>query len=58
MLERLAAALGVEPLQLFSVTAASHKALESLIQQGITDIKQAVRETIQDALAGECKDKV
>jgi transcriptional regulator with XRE-family HTH domain len=57
MLERLAEALGVEPLQLFSATGASNKALESLIQQGITDIKQAVRETIQETLVIDPKGK-
>jgi transcriptional regulator with XRE-family HTH domain len=57
MLERLAKALGVEPLQLFNATATSNKALECLIQQGITDIKQAVRETIQETLAIDPKGK-
>jgi transcriptional regulator with XRE-family HTH domain len=57
MVERLAKALGVEPLQLFSTTAPSNEAFERLIQQGITDIKQAVREAIQEALADDCKGK-
>jgi transcriptional regulator with XRE-family HTH domain len=55
MLERLAKALGIEPLQLFSATAVSNEALERLIRQGISDMKQAVRETIKEALAENCK---
>jgi transcriptional regulator with XRE-family HTH domain len=62
MLERLAQALGVEPLQLFSSTAASYEALERLIQQGISDMKrvaadmqQLVRDTIKETLAENCK---
>jgi transcriptional regulator with XRE-family HTH domain len=42
MAERLAKALGVEPLQLFNATAASNESIERLIQQGITDIKQEI----------------
>jgi transcriptional regulator with XRE-family HTH domain len=62
MLERLAKALGVEPLQLFSATAASNEALERLIQQSISDMKrvvadmqQLVRETIKETLAESIK---
>jgi transcriptional regulator with XRE-family HTH domain len=62
MLERLAKALGVEPLQLFNAAASSHESLERLIQQGISDMKQAtadmqqaVRETIKETLAETCK---
>jgi transcriptional regulator with XRE-family HTH domain len=57
MLERLAKALGVEPLQLFSATTAPNEALERLIQQGITTIEQSVVKTIKETLAGECKGK-
>jgi transcriptional regulator with XRE-family HTH domain len=64
MLERLAGALGLEPVQLFSAAAAPGGGLERLLQQGITDIrqeitgiKQTVRETIQETLAADCKAK-
>jgi transcriptional regulator with XRE-family HTH domain len=57
MLERLAKALGIEPLQLFSATVASNEDFERLIRQGITDIKQAVQETIEKTLAGDCRGK-
>ncbi|MDR1410980.1 MAG: helix-turn-helix domain-containing protein [Spirochaetaceae bacterium] len=64
MLERLAKALGIEPCQLFSVSAAPEEALERLRQSIIADVKQVmadmrqvVRETIQETLAGKCKDK-
>jgi transcriptional regulator with XRE-family HTH domain len=64
MLERLAGALGIEPVQLFSAAAASNGILERLIQQGITDmrqeinsIKQTIRETIQETLAEDRKAK-
>ncbi|MDR0599713.1 MAG: helix-turn-helix domain-containing protein [Treponema sp.] len=55
MVERLAGALGVEPLQLFSATTASNGALERLIRQGMTDMKQVVREAVKEAFADECK---
>jgi transcriptional regulator with XRE-family HTH domain len=55
MLERLAATLGIESHLLFSVPEEPNKAFERLLQKGITDIKKAVRETVQEALAGECK---
>jgi transcriptional regulator with XRE-family HTH domain len=64
MLERLALALGIEPLQLFSAPAVSHESLERLIQQGLTDIKremtgmkQVVREAVKESFAGEWKAK-
>jgi transcriptional regulator with XRE-family HTH domain len=57
MLERLAAALGIETYQLFTVPEEPNEAFERLLQQGITDIKQAVREAVKEALAGECTDK-
>jgi transcriptional regulator with XRE-family HTH domain len=55
MLERLAATLGIETYQLFSVPEEPNKAFERLLQQGITDIKQVVRETVKEALACEYK---
>jgi transcriptional regulator with XRE-family HTH domain len=55
MLECLAQALGIEPLQLFSAAAASNESLERLIQQGISDMQQVVRETIKETLAENCK---
>jgi hypothetical protein len=64
MLERLAKALGVEPLQLFSVTVASNESLERLIQQSITELKQEITgmkrvviQAIEKNHAGECKAK-
>ncbi|GMO43191.1 MAG: hypothetical protein Pg6C_04790 [Treponemataceae bacterium] len=57
MLERLAHALGVEPLRLFSAPVAPDESLERLIRQGITDIKQAVREAVKESFAEECGGK-
>jgi transcriptional regulator with XRE-family HTH domain len=64
MLERLAKALGVGPSQLFSVSEVPEEAAERLHQliaadmrQVMTEIKQVVRETIKETLAGECKNK-
>jgi transcriptional regulator with XRE-family HTH domain len=54
MLERLAEALGIEPLQLFSAPAALNEALERLLQQGMTDMKQVVRDAVKESLAEEC----
>jgi transcriptional regulator with XRE-family HTH domain len=64
MLERLAKALNLEPHQLFSVPASPEEALERLHQTIVADmqqvgagIKQAVRETIQETLADELKNR-
>jgi transcriptional regulator with XRE-family HTH domain len=64
MLERLAEALGIEPLQLFSATIVSNESLERLrhlivtdIKQEITDMKQVVREAVKETLANESKAK-
>jgi transcriptional regulator with XRE-family HTH domain len=57
MLERLAAAFGIEPHQLFSVPDTPDEASARLLRQGIIDIKQAVRETIQETLAAGYKGK-
>jgi transcriptional regulator with XRE-family HTH domain len=64
MLERLAKALSIEPHQFFSVPPTAEEALEGLRQSLIADMKQAttdiqrlVRETIQESLAEELKDK-
>jgi transcriptional regulator with XRE-family HTH domain len=54
MLERLAEALGIEPLQLFSAPAALNEALERLLQQGMTDMKQVVRDAVKESFAEEC----
>jgi transcriptional regulator with XRE-family HTH domain len=62
MLERLANALDIEPHQLFSVSTTPEEALEHLyqvivtgIRQEITSMKQVVRETIKETLAGARK---
>jgi transcriptional regulator with XRE-family HTH domain len=55
MLERLAAALGIEAHQLFSVPEEPNQAFERQLQQGIRDIKQAVRETLKEMLANDCR---
>ncbi|GHU03983.1 transcriptional regulator [Spirochaetia bacterium] len=64
MLERLAKALNIETHQLMEVSASPEEALERLhqsivtdIRQVMTDMKQVVRETIQDTLADDCKGK-
>ncbi|GHU03969.1 hypothetical protein FACS1894147_08570 [Spirochaetia bacterium] len=58
MLERLAEALEVEPHRLFSVsdTGALDDSLERLHQAIVTDMKQLVRETIKETLAGSTSD--
>jgi transcriptional regulator with XRE-family HTH domain len=55
MLERLAKALEVEPHQLFSVSDTLDEPLERLRQAIVTDMKQVVREAIQETLADTCK---
>jgi transcriptional regulator with XRE-family HTH domain len=63
MLERLAAALGVETHRLFEVATTPEEAL-SLLRQGIIDemiqlsanMERVVAKTIQETLAGKCKD--
>ncbi|MDR2499525.1 MAG: helix-turn-helix domain-containing protein [Treponema sp.] len=42
MLERLSAALEVEPLDLFNAAAPSTESLERLIRQGISDLKEEI----------------
>jgi transcriptional regulator with XRE-family HTH domain len=68
MLERLAAALDLEPHQLFSVEAEPDEAFERLRQEIIADmkqfmpdmeqvmsgIKQGVKDAVKETLAGEC----
>jgi hypothetical protein len=56
MLERLAKALEVEPHQLFSVPNTLDESFERLHQVIVTDMKQIVREAIQETFAGKCKD--
>ncbi|MDR1909870.1 MAG: helix-turn-helix domain-containing protein [Spirochaetaceae bacterium] len=57
MLERLAKALMVEPHQLFSVSGTLDESFERLHQAIVTDMKQIVRETIQETIAENCKAK-
>jgi transcriptional regulator with XRE-family HTH domain len=56
MLERLARALEVEPHQLFSVSDTFDESLERLRQAIVIDMKQVVREAIQETLVDTCKD--
>jgi transcriptional regulator with XRE-family HTH domain len=55
MLDRLAAALGIETHLLFVVATTPDEALERLHRALVTDIKQVVREAIKETLANECK---
>lgn len=57
VLDRLAAALAIETHLLFEVPTTPEKALERLHQAVLTDIKQVVREAIQETLANACKTK-
>jgi transcriptional regulator with XRE-family HTH domain len=51
VLDRLAAALGIETHLLFKVSATPAEALERLRQSVVNDIKQVVRETIKETFA-------
>jgi transcriptional regulator with XRE-family HTH domain len=53
-LERMAAALGIEPYELFAVPPAPEKALERLHQAVLTDIDRVVGEAVERALADQC----
>jgi len=53
MLERLAAALGIETHELFSVPASPENALERLHQEVLQDIKQVVGEAVEKAVAAK-----
>jgi transcriptional regulator with XRE-family HTH domain len=57
MLERLAEALGIEPLQLFGAPTVLNEALERLLQQGMSDMKQVVREAVKESFFEECRSK-
>jgi transcriptional regulator with XRE-family HTH domain len=57
MLERLAKALEVEPHRLFSPSDTFDEALEHLRREIAADMKQVVREAIQETLAGARKDQ-
>jgi transcriptional regulator with XRE-family HTH domain len=57
VLDRLAAALGIESHLLFEVSATPVEALERLHRSVVADIKQVVREAIKETLAEECKAK-
>jgi transcriptional regulator with XRE-family HTH domain len=54
MLERLAAALNIEPHQLVEVSAGPEEALERLHHSIVADIKQVVREAIKESFIEEC----
>jgi transcriptional regulator with XRE-family HTH domain len=56
MLERLARALEVEPHRLFSAPETLDEPFERLHQAIVADMKQLVREAVQEILAGTCKD--
>ena len=51
MLERLALALEVDPLQLFSASDALDEPFKRLHQAIVNDMKQIVREAVQETLA-------
>ncbi|MDR2477553.1 MAG: helix-turn-helix domain-containing protein [Treponema sp.] len=55
MLERLAQALEVEPHQLFSVSDTFDESFARLHQAIVADMKQVVREALEETLAGRCK---
>jgi transcriptional regulator with XRE-family HTH domain len=55
MLERLAAALGIETHLLFEVSTTPEEALKLLRKDIVSEIGQLVVKAIQDTLADECK---
>jgi transcriptional regulator with XRE-family HTH domain len=55
MLERLAAALEVEPHELFYMPSTAENALERLQETVAANIERVVAEAIKETLAGECK---
>jgi transcriptional regulator with XRE-family HTH domain len=56
MLERLAAALEVEPHELFYMPSVAENALERLQVAVTANIEQVVAEAIEKTLAGRCKE--
>lgn len=57
MLERLAATIGIETHQFFSIPEEPNEVFERLLQQGIASIEEAVVKTIQETFAEDCKSK-
>jgi transcriptional regulator with XRE-family HTH domain len=54
VLERLAKALGLEPYQLFSVSAAPEEALERLHRSIVDDVERVVGEAVERAVSEKC----
>jgi transcriptional regulator with XRE-family HTH domain len=54
MLERLAAALEVEPYELFYMPSVAENALERLQETVAANIERVVAEAVKKTLAGEC----
>ena len=57
MLERLAAALEVEPHELFYMPSTAEKVLMELKDTVTTDIERIVCDTVEKVLTAKCKDK-
>jgi hypothetical protein len=55
MLERLAAALEVEPHELFYMPSAAENALERLQETVAANIERVVAEAVKEALSDKCK---
>jgi transcriptional regulator with XRE-family HTH domain len=56
ILERLAAALGINPHELFSVAVSPERAMEQLQQQILGNIDQAIEHAVDKAIEKRCGD--
>ena len=57
ILERLSAALGINPHELFSVSVSPERAIEELQQKVVKNIDQVVAEAVEKAVSAQCKGK-
>jgi len=57
MIERLAAALEIEPYELFYMPSAAENALENMQEAVLSNIENIIEKTIKETLAAECKNK-
>jgi len=57
ILERLSAALGINPHELFSVSVSPERAIEELQQKVVKNIDQVVAEAVEKAISAQFKGK-
>ena len=57
ILERLSAALGINPHELFSVSVSPERAIEELQKKVVKNIEQVVADAIDRNLTAKCKGK-